>query len=339
MAAAEVDVSVLVPVLNEAKHVRASVEAMRAQRFDGELEFIFIDGASDDATRSILEELAELDPRIRVLDNPARRTPQALNIGLAAARGRFVARMDAHTHYPEEYLAQGVERLRRGDVAHVSGPQLARGDGTWSRRVALALGSRQGTGGATFRHAGAGEIEVDSGFTGVWERSTLERLGGWDEGWPQNQDAELAARIRTEGGRIVCVPEMAAEYVPRDSLRALARQYWRYGMYRAKTSVRHPDSMRASHLLPPAVATCLAAALLPGPLGSVARRGAALSSLALAAGGVQAAREGDAAPGDAASVPAVLALMHTAWGLGFLAGSLRFGPPLEALARIARRQR
>jgi succinoglycan biosynthesis protein ExoA len=339
MTAAQVDVSVLVPVRNEARHLRQAAEAMLRQEFPGELEFIFVDGASDDDTGAILEALAAADPRVRVLDNPDRRTPQGLNIALATARGQYVARMDAHTHYPPDYLARGVERLRRGDVAHVSGPQLAKGDGTWSRRVALALGSRLGSGGAAFRRAGAEEIEVDSGFTGVWERATLRRLGGWDEGWPQNQDAELAARIRTEGGRIVCLPEMAAEYVPRDSLRALARQYWRYGMYRAKTSARHPDSMRPSHLLPPAVAICLALALAPGPLGRLARPAAGLYLAGLAAGGVLAAREDGASPGDALSVPAVLALMHTSWGLGFLAGSARFGPPLDAVARIARRPR
>ena len=339
MTAREVDVSVLVPVLNEEQHVRAAVAALQAQRFDGELEFIFVDGASDDATRSILEELSRSDARVRVLDNPARRTPQALNLGLAAARGRFVARMDAHTRYPPDYLARGVARLLRGDVAHVSGPQLPRGDGTWSRRVALALGSRLGTGGAAFRHATETEIDVASGFTGIWLRSTLEAHGGWDEGWPQNQDAELAARIRGAGGRIVCVPELAAEYVPRDSLKALARQYFRYGLYRAKTSGLHPESMAASHLLPPAVATCLAGALLPGPLGRLARRGAGVYGLALAASAVTAARERNAAPADAAAVPVVLAVMHMSWGLGFLSGSARFGPPVEALRTLARRAR
>jgi succinoglycan biosynthesis protein ExoA len=339
VTAREVDVSVLVPVLDEEHHVRAAVAALQAQRFVGELEFIFVDGVSEDATRSILQELARSDPRVRVLDNPARRTPQALNIGLAAARGRFVARMDAHTRYPPDYLARGVERLLLGDVAHVSGPQLPRGDGTWSRRVALALGSRLGTGGAAFRHSTGAEIDVASGFTGIWLRSTLETHDGWDEGWPQNQDAELAARIRDAGGRIVCVPEMAAEYVPRDSLKALARQYFRYGLYRAKTSGRHPDSMAASHLLPPAVAACLVAALLPGRLGRLGRRGAGVYGLALAVGAVRAASERNAAPADAASIPVVLAVMHTSWGLGFVWGSARFGPPVEAVRNLARRAR
>src|SRR4051794_15926481 len=117
---------------------------MRSQRFDGEVEFLFIDGGSSDRTRPILEQLAAEDPRVRVLDNPRRITPVALNVGLAAARGEVVARMDAHTHYPPDYLARGVERLRRGGAEHVSGPQLPRGDGPWSRRGAPALGARPG---------------------------------------------------------------------------------------------------------------------------------------------------------------------------------------------------
>src|SRR3712207_228600 len=134
---------------------------MQAQDFAGEMEFLFIDGGSRDASRSILAELAAADPRIRVLENPHRRTPFALNIGLRAARGQFVARMDAHTRYPPSYLRTGVERLRAGGAAHVSGPQIAVGDGQgWSDRVALALSTPLGTGGASFRSLGVdGEFE------------------------------------------------------------------------------------------------------------------------------------------------------------------------------------
>lgn len=332
---AEVDVSVLVPVLDEERHIRQAADTMRAQRFDGEVEFLFIDGGSTDRTREILEGLAAEDPRVRVLDNPRRITPVALNVGLEAARGEVIARMDAHTHYPPDYLTRGVERLRRGGAAHVSGPQLPQGDGTWSRRVALALGTRLGTGGADFRHLSQGEIEVDSGFTGLWLRSTLERHGGWDEEWMNDQDSELAARIRADGGRIVCLPDMAAGYIPRDSLRKLARQYWRYGFYRAKTSGRHPESMRRSHVLAPGLVVALLLAwVLPGRLAWPAR--AAVGAWCAAVAGVSALEVPSAGPADAASLPLVFAAMHVPWGLGFLAGSLRWGPPLAALARIAR---
>jgi succinoglycan biosynthesis protein ExoA len=340
-----VDVSVLTPVLNEEEHIREVAAKMLAQRFDGTIEFLFIDGDSEDRTAEILRELQRDDDRVRILPNPRRSTPVGLNIGLANARGAFIARMDAHTLYPEDYLARGVARLRRGGADHVSGPQLAHGDGTWSRRVALALETPLGRGGAEFRQASNGEIEVDSGFTGVWPRSVLEAHGGWDEDWHNDQDSELAARIRGRGGRIVCLPEMGARYIPRDSLVALARQYWRYGLYRAKTSGAHPESMRRSHLLAPSLAGSLAAAILPlGRLRQLGRAAvalwcAAVVGVAMAEAWRADTADLDASVGDVAALPAVFGAMHLAWGFGFLFGCVRFGPPVRALAHLARRPR
>jgi succinoglycan biosynthesis protein ExoA len=341
-----VDVSVLTPVLNEEDYIREVTAKMLSQDFDGTIEFIFIDGDSDDRTVEILRELQQSDPRVRILRNPRRSTPVGLNIGLANARGAYIARMDAHTLYPEDYLARGVARLRRGGAEHVSGPQLAHGDGTWSRRVALALETPLGRGGAQFRQATEGEIEVDSGFTGVWPRGVLEAHSGWDEDWHNDQDSELAARIRGRGGRILCLPEMGAQYIPRDSLKALARQYWRYGVYRAKTSCAHPESMRRSHLLAPTVALSLAAAILPlGGLRRVGRMAVALWCAAVV--GVAMAEtwradstlEFDASAADVAALPAVFGAMHLAWGFGFLFGCVRFGPPVRALRHLVQRAR
>jgi glycosyltransferase involved in cell wall biosynthesis len=317
---------------------------MLSQRFDGTIEFIFIDGASNDRTAEVLREFARTDPRVRIFENPRRSTPISLNIGLAEARGAFIARMDAHTLYPEDYLARGVERLRRGGASHVSGPQLARGEGTWSRRVALALDTPLGRGGAQFRQANGGEIEIDSGFTGVWPRAVLEAHGGWNEDWHNDQDFELAARIRGSGGRILCLPEMGAEYIPRNSLSSLARQYWRYGVYRVKTSRAHPESMRRSHLFAPALAGAVAAALLPlGRVKQLGRQAVALWCAAIVGMAmVEAWRadrivELDATPGDVAALPAVFGAMHLAWGFGFLFGCVRFGPPVRALRHLVRR--
>jgi len=341
-----VDVSVLTPVLNEEDYIREVADKMLSQEFDGTIEFIFIDGDSEDRTVEILRELQQSDPRVRILRNPRRSTPVGLNIGLANARGAYIARMDAHTLYPEDYLARGVARLRRGGADHVSGPQLAHGDGTWSRRVALALETPLGRGGAQFRQATEGEIEVDSGFTGVWPRGVLEAHSGWDEDWHNDQDSELAARIRGRGGRILCLPEMGAQYIPRDSLKALARQYWRYGVYRAKTSGAHPESMRRSHLLAPSVALSLAAAILPlRGLRRVGRLAIALWCAAVV--GVAMAEtwradstlEFDASAADVAALPAVFGAMHLAWGFGFLFGCARFGPPLRALRYLVQRTR
>lgn len=327
-----VDVSVLVPVLNEERHLPAALAAMAAQRFEGEIELIFVDGGSTDATRSIVEQAAAEDPRVRLFDNPVGSTPHGLNIGLREARGEYVARMDAHTHYPRDYLARGVARLKAGGVEWVAGPQLAEGDGRWSRVVALALASPLGTGGARFRRTLERETEMDTGFTGVWRKATLTAHSGWDEGWPVNQDTELAARIRKAGGRIVCVPEMAAAYIPRDSLRALRRQYWRYGIYRAKTSRRHPETLRRSNLMPPALmASVMACVAAPRPVRAVARLPVAAYIVLLAANSAAVAR--DAPVRDVALLPLALGTMHLAWGGGFLWGSLRWGPPWRAVLR------
>ena len=336
-----VDVSVLTPVLNEEAHIRETVATMREQRFDGEIEFLFIDGHSTDRTRAILEELAVEDPRIRVLDNPHVTTAYALNIGLAASRGRYVARMDGHSQYPPDYLALGVERLRQGDVAWVAGPQIPRGEGVWSRRVALALdsglasiGSRRWGSDAGDSDQG-GEVELDTGvFTGVMPRSMLEAQGGWNSGWPINQDSELAARVLAAGGRIVQLPAMGAGYAPRNSLRSLGRQYFRYGLYRGKTSRYHPNSLRRSHLLAPGLVLAAGAALVaPRPARGVARLALGAYTAALVAASVRAAKPGQER--DAAVLPVVFVTMHGAWGAGFLLSALRHGPPLAALARVA----
>ncbi|MGW4948416.1 glycosyltransferase family 2 protein [Actinoplanes sp. NPDC004185] len=327
-------VSVLVPVFNEASHIETTLAMMCSQQVPGGLEILVIDGGSSDGSRELVENVSVRDPRIRILDNPARQIPTALNIGLRAARGSYIARMDAHTLYPAGYLAAGLARLGAGGVEWVSGPALAAGDGRWSRRVAMALNTPMGIGGATFRRLGP-EQDADTGFTGILPRRTLENLNGWDEGWPVNEDGELAARVRAAGGRIVCLPEMAATYTPRDSLPSLARQYWRYGQYRAKTCRRHPTSMRRSHVLPPAFSLVAALAFLPGPYGWLPRTGIAAWLVAAAMVAGREVGRGQR-PVDCALLPAVFAVMHLAWGAGFLAGSMRFGPAVGALAYLAR---
>ncbi len=320
--------SVLVPVLNEIQHVEGMLEGLAAQQLSVPVEFLLIDGGSTDGTREHLERVAAADPRFRLLDNPARRIPSALNVGLRSSSARFVARMDAHTVYPSAYLESGLRRIEAGDADWVSGPALPLGRGKWSRRVALALETPLGVGGATFRRA-TSEVETDTGFTGILERTTLERLGGWDEESLVNEDAELAARLRASGGRIVCIPEMAARYIPRDSLGALRVQYFRYGLYRARTSRLHPHGLRRSNLLPPGLLVTLAiAGVGPAKLRRPARLGAAAYLAAvLGTSGRLASRAGLR---DAAALPAVFATMHLAWGAGFLAGCVRFGPPIEA---------
>jgi cellulose synthase/poly-beta-1,6-N-acetylglucosamine synthase-like glycosyltransferase len=332
-ADADVLVSVLVPVLDERSVLPAVLERIRAQRLTGAVEILLVDGGSTDGSLELLESAARADPRVRVLRNPARRICPALNVALRHAQGRYIARMDAHTLYPPDYLAAGVRRLAGGDVDWVSGPPIPRGRGPWSRRVALALCTPLGGGGGVFRRPTT-EIEITSGFTGMWRRETLEALGGWDEEWDVNEDVEMGARIRAGGGRVICIPEMAAEWMPRDNLQGLARQYFRWGVFRAKSANRHPDSMRRPHMLPLGLLAALVVACTRlRPVAGLARLALVAYAAVLAGVGILAARRERSR--DGLLVPPALIVMHLAWACGFVVGCARFGVPRDALRQLA----
>jgi succinoglycan biosynthesis protein ExoA len=322
-------VSVLIPVLDEAGVLERTVPTMLSQRLDDEIEFLFAEGRSRDGSRAALARFAAQDPRVRVLENPSGRTPDALNMALAAARGTYVARMDAHCFYPPSYLADGIARLERGDVAWVAGPAIPRGDGGFSGTVALALCSPLGRGPSRrLAHPGAlgqRECELDTGvFAGVWRRSALERHGGWDARWLRNQDSELAARFLAAGERIVSLPSMAAEYVPRRTLAAFLRQYHDYGRYRALTLARHPLARRRSHALAPAlVGTFALAACSPRSVRTAARAAIGAYAIAVAAETARATRT--APRRDAVGLPLAFAAMHVGWGSGMWRGLIAAG--------------
>jgi glycosyltransferase involved in cell wall biosynthesis len=330
---------VLVPVRNEAPSIGDTAAAMLAQRFAGSVEVIFADDGSTDDTRERLQALAARDPRVRVFANPRGGTAAGLNVCLREARGDHVARMDAHTVYPPDYLALGVARLQAGDTTWVAGPQRPVGRGPVSRAVVAALASPLGRGASRKWSDGgpdAPEHDLDTGvFCGVWRKADVLRHGGWDEGWPRNQDSELAARFLRNGERLVCVPAMAADYQPRDSLGGLFRQFREYGRYRARTALRHPSSLRRSLLLPPAlVGTAAAAVGAPRPVRRAARAGLAVYGATLLTAVGDALRRGRPAP-EAALVAVVLPTMHAGHGLGFYEGVARWGLPARALLRAA----
>lgn len=333
-----IDCSVLVPVLDEERHIARTVQAMRKQRFCGALEFLLVDGGSSDGTREVLARLKQEDPRIRLLDNPRKTTPSGLNVALAHARGRWVARMDAHTEYPEDYLLRGVLRLTRGDTRWVSGPQIPKGHGPVSRAVSLAMRTPLGRGGSRRWAFECGsvdaEYELDAGvFGGVWERETLLEYGGWDEDWWRNQDSEMAGRFLARGERLVCLPSMGGDYAPRDSIRSLWRQYVQYGEFRERTALRHPHTMRRSHLLAPSLVLTVAGSVgAPKPMRRLARRALLLYVAALSCAALQVARDAEERH-QVALVPVVLATMHLAHGTGSLCAAVRYGAPFAALAR------
>jgi succinoglycan biosynthesis protein ExoA len=314
MLASMASVSVLIPARNEAEYIGACLDSIFAQRFEGELEVLVADGDSDDATAELSRAAGA-----RVVANPQRITPAALNRAFAAARGDVIVRFDAHAEMGESYIASCLRALEEEPgMVNIGGWREARGVGPWGRATGAALGSRLGVGNPKiWRRPSAPAVrrEVDTVPLGCWRRSTLELLGGWNEHFFRHEDFELNYRLRRSGGRVVLDPAITSTYRPRESLRALSLQYWHYGAMKARMVLTHPDSVRPRQLAP--FGLLAAATIAPfQTLLAWPGRAALLAYGLLVAGVTLTSRAGWR------TAPA-LATMHLSWTAGVIHGLLR----------------
>ncbi|MCX2971157.1 MULTISPECIES: glycosyltransferase family 2 protein [Streptomyces] len=309
-------VSVIMPVLNEERHLRESVRHILAQRYPGELEVVIALGPSADRTDEIAAELVSEDARVRTVPNPTGRTPAGLNAAIRASRHPVVVRVDGHGMLSPDYIATAVRLLDEQEAANVGGIMHAEGENDWERAVAAAMTSRIGVGNAAF-HTGGAAGEAETVYLGVFRRSVLEELGGYNEEFVRAQDWELNYRIRAAGGRIWFSPELLVSYRPRPSVRALARQYRNYGRWRHVVARYHPGSINLRYLAPPTAVLAIAAGTLLGVLltpWALLVPGGYLA--AVTAGSVPAGR--GLPPGARVRIPLALATMHMSWGWGYL---------------------
>ena len=322
-----VPVSVIVPARDAEATLPEALESILAQDYDAPVEVIVADGSGGDATRQLLRCRF---PGVRRVENPDRTIPAALNRAFAAASHRIIARCDAHSTLPPDYLARAVGTLQRTGAANVGGRQHPAGRTRFERAVALATRSRLGAGDARYRIGGP-EGPVDTVFLGVFRRDALEAAGGWDETLERNEDYELNWRLREAGATVWFDPALAAAYRPRGTVAALARQYFDYGRWKAVVLARHPGSWRARQLAPAALAAMLIAsggllgmaALVSTPGLSAALRLAAAAvpfAYALALIVASAAIGWRYRCAEALLVPMVAATIHLAWAGGFLFG-------------------
>jgi succinoglycan biosynthesis protein ExoA len=312
-------VSVLMPTLNEAATVVAAVCSVLEQSFQ-DLEVLVIDGRSEDGTADLVRRLAAVEPRVRLLENPARLIPHALNLGLAEARGRYVARVDAHATVSDTYLERGVAALEaEPSLGAVGGRRLGVATTTTGRAIAAALSSPFGVG-DSINHYATEAQDTDHASFGVFRVDAVRSVGGWDESLAVNEDVDLDLRLQQRGHRIRFDPEMVIHWKTRESLRDFGRQYRRYG--RGKAAMVRKNGLRAvrpRHLAAPALVVMLSSAAVAGSLG---RRSTAtaLASPYLVALAVAVSRSSRSAGGDvdAIRLAGAFATMHLAWGIGFL---------------------
>jgi glycosyltransferase involved in cell wall biosynthesis len=321
-------ISVIAPCRDEAGYVEQFVAEVFRQRLRSRdtLELVIADGRSRDGTREKLEALAAEEPRLRLLDNPRGLTPAGLNIAIRQARGDVVVRMDLHTSYAEDYIAQCVETLEQTDADNVGGPWKPMGKGSTGVAIALAFGSRWVSGGGRSHDAGY-EGEVDTVYLGCWRRDTLLRLELFDEEQIRAQDAELNLRIWRGGGRIWQTPRIRSWYRPRERLRDLYRQYVQYGYWKVATLKKHKIPASVRQLVPGLFLAALLALLLLSFADG--RAGAAACGLvgAYGAGCAVAAVQLCRASGRWDlfwRLPPIFAAFHFGFGYGYLRGLLDF---------------
>jgi len=271
--------------------------------------------AGDPGTATVARERASRDPRIRVLDNVAGTTPAALNLAISEARHPVLVRVDAQSRIPPGYRDRVVELLRTTGAVTVGGRQVAMSQKGTGAAIAAAMNSRLGHGGAAYR-SGSAAGPVDTVYLGAFRTDVLRRIGGYDERFTTNQDAELNERLRRAGGSVWLDPDLMVGYWPRTTLRALFRQFLGYGRGRAMTARRHPGSLRPRQVAAPVFVASLGVSLLVLPWTSV--------PLALLAGGycslllLATILEGPEARHRLPVVLVAIMVMHLAWGYGFL---------------------
>jgi glycosyltransferase involved in cell wall biosynthesis len=303
-------VSVVVPARNEARYITRCVRSILDQEFEGDLELLVVDGDSDDGTAELAAAAGA-----RVLPNPEATIPAALNRALEAAKADVLLRFDAHAEMPPGYVRACLLVLEDEGAANVGGWREARGEGPWGRAVARALRSPLGVGNSRiWRPPRANEHrrDVDTVPLGCFPTKVLRRIGGWQTDLLANEDFELNARLRANGGRVVFDPAVWSVYRPRESLGGLARQYWNYGWWKAAVLLDRPASLRARQLAPALLLAALGTAAWPGNKGQAGRTALAAYGMLLAGAAVR-ERGGW-------RLAAVLATMHVSWGSGVLAG-------------------
>ncbi|WP_433328923.1 glycosyltransferase family 2 protein [Spirillospora sp. CA-294931] len=321
-------VSVVMPVLNEQRHLTDAVRRIVSQDYPGELELVLAVGPSRDRTEEISGKLAAEDPRVVLVPNPTGRTPQGLNIAIKASQYSIIVRVDGHSLLPTDYVRAAVETMEETGADNVGGIMAAEGVTAFEKAVARAMTSKLGVGNARF-HTGGEAGEVETVYLGTFRRSALERVGGYDETFVRAQDWEMNHRIRQSGGKVYFTPRMRVTYRPRPNLRQLAKQYFHTGRWRRVVGREHQGTLNLRYLAPPIAVLAMIAGTVAGLVGFWP--GWLLPGGYAAAMLLGGAVEGRGLPIMAwLRLPLVFATMHISWGVGFLTSPPGLGQPTPA---------
>jgi succinoglycan biosynthesis protein ExoA len=260
-------VSVLIPMRNEERFIGACLRSLRSQDYPHDrFELLVIDGESTDGSPGIVQRFAaDSDVEVRLLENPALKTAPGLNIGLDAAKGEVIVRVDAHAEVAPDFLSQSVAALEETYADAVGGPIESVAEGLVGEAIALAMSSPFGIGNAAFRYSQEPQYTDTVAFA-AYRRDVFERIGGFAEDIDFGEDDEFNYRLGDAGGKIFLTPKIRSVYHTRSSLPALFRQYRAYGRAKVKVLRRHPAQARLRQMVPASFVGALGSLSLVSPI-------------------------------------------------------------------------
>jgi succinoglycan biosynthesis protein ExoA len=312
------EVSIIMPVRNEAASLDATLASVCSQATDVSIEVIVVDDHSTDSSRSIIERWVAQHEHIRLVSNSRRGIPRALNRGLEAARGRYLVRVDGHSIVAPDYVQAILDHIRSGVCEGAGGHKRAVGQGPFGRAVAAAHGSRFGIGDSKYHYSQRQEL-VDHIPFGAYVTERARAIGGWDEELRTNEDYDFDFRYQQAGGRLLFDPAIVFDWCVRETPARLAHQYYAYGRGKFRTLARHPSSLHLRWLLPPMLIVSLAAGILLSWTNTgcafLAVVGCSYALFLVVGAAILGSRVGTRLAPHAALA---LGTMHLSWGTGFL---------------------
>lgn len=325
-------VAVVIPCRNEERYIeRCVLSVVNSDYREGTIDVYISDGMSDDNTRSIIRDLSSAYPNVHLVDNEKRTTPFALNLGIKAA-GDFdvLIILGAHAEIAPDYVALCVADLEKDKLVGCTGGILENvNEDEVSETIAHAMSSPFGVGNAHFR-TGLKAGYVDTVAFGAYRKEVFDKIGLFDEALTRNQDDEFNYRVTKAGYKILLDPKIRCKYYVRASYGKLFRQYYQYGLWKVYVNRKHKAVTSVRQLIPPAfVLFLLILPLIPlyiliMPFGKIIAMIWAVLFAGYISGGVLAAMQQNARPGQFPGVVFSFFLLHTGYGLGYLHGILKF---------------
>ena len=263
--------SIIIPCRNEQEYIGQCLDSILANDYPKDrLEVLVVDGMSEDGTRATVESYAREQSVIKLLDNSAKITPAALNVGIANAKGDVIMRIDAHAQVARDYISRCVEGLHRYGADNIGGIMKTVPDksGLIGKAVVASLSYRFGVGNSFFRIQTRDPKWVDTVFGGCYGRNVFDWIGPFNEKLPRGQDMEFNLRLKKAGGRTLLVPDIVSYYYARSDIRSFCKHNWSNGVW-AILPLAYSDIIPVSwrHFVPLVFVTSLLGSALLGLLG------------------------------------------------------------------------